>query len=149
MTYTVATSKLQLGVSISWNFLVPFNYSFFSTTRINIFLNTILFGFLKYFKIRLVKWFGVSQRLYFNLNLIVHYWSHLKKRWLSKLFFFWNKRYFRRKLAIPSYYKASKELTRFEIARLPDFYTRKDLKNRFWLGSGPVRHKMFKTIFFF
>jgi len=73
MTYTVATSKLQLGVSISWNFLVPFNYSFFSTTRINIFLNTILFGFLKYFKIRLVKWFGVSQRLYFNLNLIVHY----------------------------------------------------------------------------
>ena len=138
MTYINPSSKLRLGHTISWNVRIAWNIYFQRSTRLNFFLNTMLKGLLRYMRIKLVKWFGNYEVLYFNLGILVHYWHkilHFKKR-RSMKFVKWNRLFSRIRVALDSTHV-------FMYLKLPDYFhkvKRRPKKRMKWQTSGLLLH---------
>lgn len=146
MTYKTSENRLNLGYSIEWSNIILFNFYFLKQIRLNIFLNTFLLGYLRYFRIKLVKWSGNVSRIGLKLKVISFYWSKLKKkRAYTYLLFKWNKHYFDKKV----FFVVNKRSI-IPLKILPDYWAvAKKNRNHFWLGSGFLFHKLLKTNFFF
>jgi len=68
--HRVAASKFRLGHSTTWNIINSPLY-FFVAFRLNIILNSYVRCMLKFFRIRLVKWFLNIEAHYIKIGLIV------------------------------------------------------------------------------
>ena len=68
--HKIAASKFRLGHSVTWN-LVNSPLYFFIAFRLNLILNTYIRCILKFFRIRLVKWFINIEVHYIKLGLVV------------------------------------------------------------------------------
>ncbi len=68
--HKISASKFRLGHSVTWN-LVNSPLYFFIAFRLNLILNTYIRCILKFFRIRLVKWFINIEVNYIKLGLIV------------------------------------------------------------------------------
>jgi len=95
--HKVSASKVRLGVSVGWLSLNSPLY-FFKVFRLNIILNSYLRGFLKFFRIRLVKWFMHVEARFLKIGLITFNISrnnNLKKikRWKRVFPAIWNYTY--------------------------------------------------------
>jgi len=67
--HIISASKFRLGFSTTWN-IVNSPLYFFNAFRLNLILNTYIFCILKFFRIRLVKWFLNVEARYVKLGII-------------------------------------------------------------------------------
>jgi len=68
--HKISASKFRLGRTTTWN-LVNSPLYFFIAFRLNLILNTYIRCILKFFRIRLVKWFINIEVSYIKLGLVV------------------------------------------------------------------------------
>jgi len=139
MTYTTNANSLRLGISVWWNSNhSPRSYQ--KKVRFSIVLNILLKGFLKYMRMKLVKWsvfIETGQIKLVVLFTIITYSELMKfrfrrrKKTVSK----WNYFYF--------------DKFSYELKQLQKFHTSRTFQNRVKLGSGRFWSKHFRTIFFF
>jgi len=100
--HRVAASKFRLGHSTTWNIINSPLY-FFVAFRLNIILNSYVRCMLKFFRIRLVKWFLNIEAHYIKIGLIVFSSSKgsfsrirkikIKKKRTHPIFPIWNYTY--------------------------------------------------------